>query len=185
MNITIQKHSLRLDTAKYTLEDVKKEIEEDFQILISLGYTDLAQKKVKVEWGKALKQYGSCAKPYPNTYVIKINQNFIRVGDYKEVHNTIMHECIHCIDGCHNHGPNWKKAAAKVNARFDFTPIERCGTDDNYHEFLKSQAKYQITCKACHHTWNYYRKTRIFASCANGKATCSCGSKEFDCKTLK
>ena len=162
MNITIQKHSLRLDTAKYTLEDVKKEIEEDFQILISLGYTDLALKKVKVEWGKALKQYGSCQGLILTLMSSKLTKTLLGLVIIRKstiqlcmnVFIVLMAVLIMVLIG--------KKAAAKVNARFDFTPIERCGTDDNYNEFLKSQAKYQITCKACHHTWNYYRKTRIF-----------------------
>ena len=190
MSFVIQKHSLRLDTSTYTLEDIKREIKEDFDILISLGYIDLMDKKVKIEWGKALKQYGSCSKarnqtiPGVTTYVIKINQNYLRVGSPEDVHNTIMHECLHCIDGCFNHGPRWRAAASKVNANFTFSPIERCGSDDGYKEFLSTKAKYQITCKTCNHTWNYFRKTRTFTSCANGKARCTCGGREFECIEL-
>ena len=100
MEITIQKHSLRLDTKRYTLEDIHKEVMEDFSLLVSLGCKDLLGKEVRVKWGKKVRAYGTCKRIgyQPNTgkilYEIQINQEYIAVGDYKDVHNTIMHEYI-------------------------------------------------------------------------------------------
>ena len=102
MEITIQKHSLRLDTRRYTLEDIQKEVMEDFSLLVSLGYDDLLNKEVRVVWGKKVRAFGTCKRigVQPSgkmLYEIQINKEYIAVGESKEVHNTIMHECIHCI----------------------------------------------------------------------------------------
>lgn len=185
MNITVQKHSLRLDTKNYTLEDILAEVKEDFTVLVSLGYTDLLDKDVIVNYGKRIRAYGTCQRVgrvnNKMRYEIKINKDYLKVGNPKDVHNTIMHECIHCIEGCMNHGEKWKTAAAKVNARFDFSPIQRTGYDEAYHQVLETKYKYFAVCEGCKSVYKWMRKSKTYTACCNNRARCSCGSKKFTC----
>lgn len=189
MKITIQKHSLRLDTKRYILDDIQKEVMEDFSLFVSLGYTDLLNKEIRVAWGKRVKAYGTCKRigKQPNgkiLYEIQINKEYIAVGNPKDVHNTIMHECIHCIDGCMNHGEKWKLAAKKVNDKFDFTPIKRTGHDEAYQAIIETKYKYEAICNKCGTAYHWIRQSRIYRSCTMGKAKCVCGSKDFTCKHI-
>lgn len=190
MEITTQKLSLRLDTKKYTLEDIYNEVMEDFAILVSLGCEDLLTKEVKVNWGKKIRAFGTCQKigyqknKHSTLYEIQINKDYVAVGDPREVHNTIMHECIHCVDGCMNHGEKWKAIAKKVNDNFDFSTIKRTGYDEAYHAIVQTKYKYEAVCKKCGTAYRWIRQGRIYNSCALGKATCHCGGKEFSCRTI-
>lgn len=184
MNITIQKNSLRLDTFNYTLTDIQAEIDEDINILVSLGCNDLKKKSITAKYGTQLKCYGSTRKTN-GKYAISINEQYLRVGDPKDVHNTIMHEVIHCVDGCMNHGDKWKRIAAQVNSRFDFTPIQRTGDDKAYDAFLETKYKYKITCNKCGHEYKYLRKTKTFDECKCGKRMCGvCRSTDFTCEEI-
>ena len=187
--ITIQKLSLRLDTQKYSLEDIQKEVEENLLILIGLGCTDLINKEVKVGWGKSVRSYGTCTKIGKKAngktlYEIKINKEYIAVAASREVHNTIMHECIHCVDGCMNHGNKWKTIAQKVNRSYDFSTIKRTGYDPAYNQILEAHYRYIAVCDRCGHAFRWMRKSHIFVSCSTGKARCSCGGTSFTCREL-
>ena len=189
MEITIQKHSLRLDTKRYTLEDIQEEVMEDFSLLVSLGCEDLLNKEVRVTWGKKVRAYGTCkyiGKQLNGKilYEIQINKDYIAVGDSKDVHNTIMHECIHCVDDCMNHGEKWKLIANKVNNKFDFTTIKRTGYDEAYQAVMETKYKYEAICNKCGTAYRWIRQGRIYTSCAMGKARCSCGSKQFTCRPI-
>lgn len=186
MTITIQKESLRLDTATYTLTDIQNEIEEDIQILCSLGYTSISDKRIKAKFMHRARQLGVTSKKSAYTYEIGINEEYLRVADPKEVHNTIMHECIHCVDGCMNHGEKWKTIAAKVNARFDFTPITRTGNDENYDSYMHAnKCKYRLSCDKCGAEWYYMRRGKVLDECKQGKRRCSCGGREFTVTELR
>lgn len=181
MTITTQNHSLRFDTVSYTLKDIQDEIYEDIHLLIALGHKDLAHKTFLAKWQNKARTLGLTSRsPFSTVYAIAINRDFIRVAKPEDVHNTIMHECIHCIDGCFDHQHKWKAVAAQVNAMYKFTPITRCGNSPEYREkVLAAKYKWRITCNGCGNVWNYMRKSRVVNSCANGTARCSCGCKEF------
>ena len=189
MKLATQTLSLRTDTKRYTLEDIYKEVMEDFALLVSLGATDLLEKEVCVAWGKKVKAFGTCKRVGRQVngkilYEIKINREYIGVGDAKEVHNTIMHECIHCVEGCMNHGAKWKAIAKKVNDNFDFSPIKRTGYDEAYNAVMQTKYKYEAVCQKCNTTFHWMRKSRIYISCSEGRARCGCGGKQFVCRSI-
>lgn len=187
MKITKQMHSLRLDTKNYTLDDILKEVKEDFEILESLGYSEMKDRKVSVKFGKQAKALGYCKKTTRNKipyYTIEINKEYLSVAPAADVHNTIMHECIHCVDGCMNHGDKWKAVANKVNVKFEFTPITRTTNCPEYREVLNKKYKYFATCNTCNYTYKWMRRGRLFDSCKTGKARCNCGGRSFTC-TIK
>lgn len=177
-----QKLTLRLDTNTYTILDIRKEIEEDVKLLSALGYTEALTNTYDVKLSNRSKKMFGCCKSYnDNFYGITINENYLRTAKPENIHELIMHEVIHSLNGCMNHGYAWKSVAAKVNRVYNFKTIERLATSQEYDDnYLNSQYKHRITCDGCHKTWGWLNYSSKVRACIKGKCTCKrCGSKSF------
>ena len=95
------------------------------------------------------------------------------------IKNTIMHELIHCIPYCNNHGIEFKKYAKLINTNYGYN-ISRVG--DKKKDFEKSNIeynetkkyKYKVICKGCRQEFYRQRLNRNFT----GKYRCAkCGGK--------
>ena len=81
--------------------------------------------------------------------------------DNKIIKNTIIHELIHCLPYCNNHGEEFKKYAKFINQKLGYN-ISRVGNKKEDFEKsnieLKEQDnyKYKIICKGCNQ--EFYRK---------------------------
>jgi len=183
-----QDYSIRKNIKNYTLKDIKEEIDEDALILADLGYGAVLKNHYECEFNnRALNRLGRCTCIGRNRYRISINEQFLKLANPENVHNTIMHEVIHSLPGCMNHGKEWQNAAKKVNANYNFTPITRLhdlAEDKHYENYVKSNYHYSIECEKCHTKWNYMKKTKTYSACKEGRARCSCGSRIFICKEL-
>lgn len=145
-------------------------------------------------------KYGNIVKIYPNTRAKKrygqctiVNGGFeidINIGllDEKEpiqaLENTVLHELLHTVDGCFNHGEKWQSMASKVNKAYRYN-IKRCSTSAEKGVsanvcYSKETYHYIITCESCNSTWKYKRHCSIVNSCQTNKARCSCGGKTFN-----
>lgn len=79
--------------------------------------------KIGIEYGniiemvpntRARKRWGQI-KAIPGGYSININSALLdERNDDKGLINTILHELLHSVKGCMNHGENWKRQADKV-----------------------------------------------------------------------
>lgn len=81
-------------------------------------------------------------------WVFELNDDIIK--------NTIMHELIHCLPYCNNHGKEFKKYAELINEKLGYE-IQRLGNKEKDYEksnivFDKSdevEYKYKVRCKEC------------------------------------
>lgn len=81
-------------------------------------------------------------------WVMKLNDNIIK--------NTIMHELIHCMPYCNNHGKEFKRYAQYINSQLGYE-IKRLGNKERDYEKsnvnfdVKTNIKYnyKIKCKNC------------------------------------
>ena len=103
-------------------------------------------------------------------WVMELEDNIIK--------NTIMHELIHCIPYCNNHGTEFKKYANLINNNYGYD-ISRVGNKrkdfekSNIDYSEKENYNYRIICTGCGQ--EFYRKrlsksfTRKFrcAKCGN------------------
>ena len=79
----------------------------------------------------------------------------------EKIKNTIIHELIHCLPECNNHGTEFKKYAKILNEKLCYN-ISRLG--DKRQDFVDSNLefkeenlyKYKIQCIDCNQL--YYRK---------------------------
>lgn len=138
------------------------------------------------------KRYGCCKQENPNkNYKIITKRGYrkiINYGKYSNHHievspwvmqledniikNTIIHELIHCLPYCNNHGKEFKKYANLINEKYGYN-ISRVG--NKKEDFEKSKVefkekenyKYKIICINCKQEFyrqrlnkNYTRKYR-------------------------
>ena len=94
------------------------------------------------------------------------------------IKNTIMHELIHCMPYCNNHGTEFKKYANLINKNYGYD-ISRVGNKKK--DFEKSNVEfketekynYKIICKGCKQEFYRQRLNKNFTR----KYRCAkCGS---------
>lgn len=83
------------------------------------------------------------------------------------IKNTIMHELIHCMPYCNNHGKQFKIYANVLNKKYGYN-ISRTGNKkedfkkSNIEFKEKNNYKYKITCKGCRQEFFRQRITKGF-----------------------
>ena len=103
-------------------------------------------------------------------WVMELEDNLIK--------NTIMHELIHCMPYCNNHGEEFKKYANLINVNLGYE-ISRVG--NKKEDFKKSNIeyddkicyKYKIICKHC--KLEFYRQ-RLSKNFIRKYRCAKCGS---------
>ena len=125
------------------------------------------------------KRYGCCKQEEPDKTTAFRKNRIIYYKKYKKhtieiskwlmdlndeiIKNTIIHELIHCLPECNNHGKYFKKYAKLINDKLGYN-ITRVG--NKKEDFIKSgvqekfddepKSKYKIVCEKCNQT--YYRQ---------------------------
>lgn len=131
------------------------------------------------------KRYGCCKQEEPDKhtkYYEKIrNKRYIRYAKFNKhtieiskwvmeleesiIKNTIIHEIIHCLPYCNNHGEEFKKYAKLVNEKLGYN-ISRVGNKKEDYEKSNIEYKeninykYKITCQKCGQTFTRQRLNR-------------------------
>ena len=120
------------------------------------------------------KRYGCCKQENPNkkykivqkigrrkiikyekfdTHHIEISKWVMDLND-EIIKNTIMHELIHCIPFCNNHGKEFKKYVAYINKKLGYNITSKGNKKEDYKasnlEYQEENSyKYKIICKNC------------------------------------
>jgi len=123
---------------------------------------------------RASKRYGCCKQenPDPKYRIIKKGgrQSIIKYEKFENHHieisnwlmqlnddiikNTIIHELIHCIPFCNNHGSEFKKYANYINQKLGYHITTRGNIEEDYKASQldyneENNYKYKIVCKSC------------------------------------
>ena len=104
--------------------------------------------------------WGLCHSLGDGQFDITIAQMLLQddVSDIS-VKNTIIHELLHTVDGCMNHGVKWHRLAARVNKQYpryniqSHTPANEKGVQIAY--------RYLFRCTGCGATAGRHRKSRF------------------------
>lgn len=131
---------------------------------------------------RAKQRWGQC-KRVVGGYTINISSRLLAddVSD-KSVEDTVLHELIHTVDGCFNHGEKWKRIASQVNYAYGYN-IKRCSSaeEKGIVEITEKQPKaikHQFKCKCC---GKVYSRTRESNFTKNWKDyRCGVCNGEFD-----
>lgn len=110
--------------------------------------------RAKRRWGQTKThrpyKYSTCHKDY--TFDISISNRLLE-DDVEDMvaKNTIMHEILHTVEDCQNHGDKWKAMADKVNRTYGYN-VKRCtSSEEKGIEPVKitHNKNYVITCQKC------------------------------------
>lgn len=182
-------------------EKLNKLYGECIKELQSIGIDILNEKligKIDIQLSKRkTKRYGCCKQEEPERKTRYLENGIIKYGKFNKhtieisswvmelkdeiIKNTIIHEIIHCMPYCNNHGNEFKKYAKYINQNLNYN-IARVGNKvedykkSNIEYKEKENYKYKIECKTCGQTFfrkrlskNFTRKYRC-GKC-NGKFT--------------
>lgn len=122
------------------------------------------------------KRYGCCKPELPNYDYKNVTRKgfkyIIKFDDYKKytieisrwvldldesiIKNTIIHELLHCLPYCNNHGVKFKKYANIINKQLGYN-ISRVGnkkldfekSNIKYNKDEEEKYKYKIKCEKC------------------------------------
>ena len=130
---------------------------------------------------RSTKRYGCCKQENPDkqykiikkigrrkivkyekfkTHHIEISKWVLDLND-EIIKNTIIHELIHCIPFCNNHGEEFKKYANYINEKLGYNIKARGNKKEDYEKSNlvyeeDVSYKYKIICEGCGQT--IYRK---------------------------
>lgn len=108
---------------------------------------------------RAKTRFGMCKKtPGKYDYQIELNAELLK-ADKKKAMNTMIHEILHTVEGCMNHGITWQRHANKMNRLFGYD-ISRTST---YSELglERPKAKYVIQCVDCNNEILRFKKSKV------------------------
>lgn len=161
-----------LDDCIKELESIKFKIKDNPEV----GVIDIKISK------KATKRYGCCKHEKPDKkYYHTLNGKYgkrivydrfkvhhIEISEWvmqldeKIIKNTIIHEILHCLPACNNHGVLFRQYADYINEKLNYN-ISRLGNREEDFKFSNIEYnertinyKYKIYCKKCGHI--FYRQ---------------------------
>ena len=127
-----------------------------------------------------------------NRFLLKVSDVFSELKDDEKSRNRftsmLVHELLHTVRGCMNHGRKWKSLASIINHYYPELKIQR-GTPMADFGIKKKTPTYnfQVICHNCGYSYMRQRKSETtnpyflntFCSCGN------CGGRnEFEVKQL-
>ena len=148
------------------------------QELKTIGIDILSREVGKIDIkinNRSKKRYGSCKQEDPDKNCLrkirkgrkiivqcdKFNEHHIEISRWvmdlndNIIKNTIIHELIHCMPYCNNHGQEFKNYAKVINEKLGYN-ISRVGNKElDYkmsnieYEEKKLKYKYEIFCAKC------------------------------------
>lgn len=166
---------------------INEHIEYAKSILSSCYLKFNPPKIVKVRISKARSYWAQIKHIDEDRYELAVSNVFDDIVNeqlfYNRLTSCMIHELIHTIPGCWNHGKIFKKIANKVNTRFPEYQIQTSTYDTDYGIPETVQIiRYVVTCKNCGAESKYTRRPKIWSyldSNSNPYYCCRCGKSEF------
>ena len=137
-------------------------------------------KVLEISVNSRAQRWGIC-RWTPEGFKIEVNRTLLddRNGENGLV-NTILHELLHTVPGCFNHGEAWKNCAEIVRRKYGYD-IKRCSSEEEKDVTTGNLNrknvvdKYVLRCENCGHEW---RRKKWSKTCANvSRYRCPCGGK--------
>lgn len=164
------------------MKDINKIFEECKNELTAIGITTGKITSMTVNT-RAKSRWGQCRfNGKSKTYSINI-ASVLMSDDVSDIStkNTVLHEMLHTCPNCMNHGKEWQALADKVNKAYGYN-IKRTTSEKEKGVKLPESTEtvhYILKCENCKGEWKYKRHSKIVECCEQGRAKCSCGSKQI------
>ena len=132
-------------------EVCKKEVEDARIVRGNIYATIKVNSRFSKKWGVCRKRNG--------IYYIEVADRLLN-ADEISIKTTIIHEILHTVKGCMNHGPEWKRVADIMNRKYGYNIKRTTSEEEKGLEVDWDAFKYIVKCKKCGHTFGYTRKTK-------------------------
>lgn len=106
--------------------------------------------------------WGQC-RQYGDQFIISLNSHLLELEKVDPALETLLHEILHTIRGCWNHGPKWKRLAGQLNSRYG-CDIKTTATasEKGANAVIAKHFKYYIQCKKCGEQHGLQRRTKAY-----------------------
>lgn len=161
-------------TIKRTQSDLNKLLAKVIEQVESVGLKPSPIDDT-LELSNSASALGSCKKEMVG-FTISISK-YIKNNDEKELMNTLVHEVLHAVPKCFNHGAQWRAAASLMNEKFNYG-IERLANDSVANLTPQHQAvlkRYAIKC--ADRGQEIYRQTQSKVIKHPEMYSCGCGGE--------
>jgi predicted SprT family Zn-dependent metalloprotease len=146
------------------MRDLQAEFDRCFQEVLEAGIKPGMIRSVEVNT-RAKKRWGQCKVlrmegPKPVEFSININAALLdERARSTALHATIVHEILHTVPGCLDHGPKWKQMAARYMDHYPQYRIRRTMSkeeagiveDGGIEKSLQKRSvyRYALRCRGC------------------------------------
>ena len=178
---------------EYTIEKLNNMLISCQNQVIKAGFDEIKNNNYQIQLNNRYKAVlGSLEYSNENkhNFTIQLNKLYCDNCAEKEILNTIMHEVIHSLKGCMNHGPKWKQIANKINDLYGYT-VSRTASYSDYTKVYEKYRnnKYLLVCNNCKYEWHYKKQTKLRKLLISKKPyfyTCPyCGGGDFFVENLR
>lgn len=106
--------------------------------------------------------WGRCWHKPDGTNRIEISARLMDDGlEDVALMQTMIHEILHTVKGCDNHGKNWKAAAGKVMEKYPEYNITRCTSSEEKGIDVVATSKYVVQCTDCKRMFGVSRRSKV------------------------
>lgn len=151
------------------LDKLYKECLEELKSINIINFDEIGEIDISFAKRKT-KRYGCCKQEEPDKSTAYREKRIIHYRKYNKHHieiskwlmdlnddiikNTIIHEIIHCLPDCNNHGKEFKKYSKLINEKLGYNITRLGNKKEDYEksnlEFNENQKiKYVIACENC------------------------------------
>lgn len=163
-----------------TTELVAKYIDAACEIIADC-FTGFTKPKIsKIELTRAHCYWANITK-MPDGWRVRISKNFSEIPDemlfQERMMSCMIHEMIHTIDKCCNHGEAFQYIANRINSYY---PEYHVCTSTSAIDYGLTENelpnKYVVTCTHCHTEYKYKRKPKIWNYINQSTSPYECGT---------
>lgn len=164
-------------TINRTQKDLNKMLSTAIEQVTSLGLNPSPIDET-IYLTRATKTYGKCER-IDGGFAIHVSKYF-KDNDEGELMNMLVHEVLHTVPNCFDHGKSWKSAAELANKTFGYnisrlSNFKMNGMSESQKEVMY---KYIIVCEDCGNELRRQRKSKLVTNVE--KYTCgACGGRLF------
>ena len=132
---------------------------------------------------KSTRSFGRCGRTRKvggAFYTIKVNDLFFSPGmntEWEMLRNTLVHEIVHTLPECFNHGPAFHAWGARLNNEYGLNISTKEGYE-NSKKFEHAQfatTKNVLVCPVCGEYFLYSKTTQAVKRSSMGRKVWSCG----------
>lgn len=162
-----------------TKEKANKLLAKSIKMIEELGYKSNMEIDRELRFYPAISYFGKIKKMTDENnnryYKISLSTYHLENGE-KAVLKTLLHEVIHTLDNCFNHGSKFQEVAKKANKVYE-TNIGTYGSisdGETLNKYNKNKYKYIVKCKNCGQTIKRKVKSKLIKNLSHYCCS-SCG----------